>query len=128
MHKYLNNWHAEEGIDLFSHAPEGRTRTSNWNRLWHGNRLKLDIRRNFLMGRASNWWYWLTCEVIYCIPLRWSSTDKVWIAICPKCFSKYCTKQESWIWLSLISFQPYDSLSVISYVYMLFNVNCVYIL
>ena len=44
--QYLKGCRREEGIDLFSIAPEGRTRTNGW-KLVRG-RSNLEIRRNFL--------------------------------------------------------------------------------
>ena len=42
--------HREEGINLFSIVPEGRTRTNGW-KLIRG-RSNLEIRRNFLTVRT----------------------------------------------------------------------------
>ena len=60
--QYLKGCHREEGIDLFSIAPENRTRT-NGCKLIRG-RSNLDIRRNFLMMRTIKQWNNLPPNVV----------------------------------------------------------------
>ena len=48
--QYLKGCHREEGINLFSIAPEGRIRTNGWKLITGRSNLKL--RRNFLMVRT----------------------------------------------------------------------------
>ena len=60
--QYLKGCHGEEGIDLFSIAPEGRTRT-NRQKLIRG-RYNLDIRRNFLTVRTIRQWNSLPPDVV----------------------------------------------------------------
>ena len=60
--QYLKGCYREEGIDLFSIAPEDRTRTNGW-RLIRG-RSNLEIRRNFLMVRTIKQWNSLLPNVV----------------------------------------------------------------
>ena len=48
--QYLKDCYREEGMDLFSIAPEGRTRTNGWKPI--RGRSNLEIRRNFLRVRT----------------------------------------------------------------------------
>ena len=52
--QYLKGCHREEGIDLFSIAPEGRTRTNGW-KIVRG-KSNLEIRSNFLTVRTIKQW------------------------------------------------------------------------
>ena len=54
--------HREEGINLFSTAPEGRIRTNGW-KLVRG-RFNLEIRRDFLMVRTIKQWNSLPPDVV----------------------------------------------------------------
>ena len=55
--QYLKDCHREEGINLFSIAPEDRTRTNGW-------KSKLELRRNFLTVRTIKQWKFLTPSVV----------------------------------------------------------------
>ena len=50
MFKYLKGCPVEEGTDLFSRAPETRTRSNGFK--LQEKRFHLNIRKNFLMVRA----------------------------------------------------------------------------
>ena len=58
----LKGCHSEEGIDLFSVAPEGRTRTNGW-KIVRG-KSNLEIRRNFLTMRTIKQWNSLPPNVV----------------------------------------------------------------
>ena len=58
----LKGCHREEGIDLFSMAPEGRTRTKGWKVI--RGRSNLEIRRNFLTVRMIQQWNSLPPELV----------------------------------------------------------------
>ena len=60
--QYLKGCHREEGIDLFSIAPEGRIRTNGW-KLVRG-KSNLEIRRNFLTVRTIKHWNRLPPNVV----------------------------------------------------------------
>ncbi|XP_058045180.1 uncharacterized protein LOC131201370 [Ahaetulla prasina] len=60
--QYLRGCHKEEGVGLFSKAPEGRTRSNGWKLI--KERSNLELRRNFLTVRTINKWNDLPSEVV----------------------------------------------------------------
>ena len=60
--QYLKGCHREEGINGFSMAPEGRTRTHGWK--FNRGRSNLEIRRNFLRVRTVKQWSSLPPDVV----------------------------------------------------------------
>ena len=60
--QYLRGCHKEEGVKLFSKAPEGRTRSNGWKLI--KERSNLELRRNFLTVRTINQWNNLPPEVV----------------------------------------------------------------
>uniref|UniRef100_A0A8C6VAU1 SCAN box domain-containing protein n=1 Tax=Naja naja TaxID=35670 RepID=A0A8C6VAU1_NAJNA len=81
LFQYLRGCHREEGVKLFSKAPEGQTRNNGWKP--NKERFNLKIRRNFQTVRTINQWNRSCPQKLWeRHHLRLSRRD--WTAICQK--------------------------------------------
>lgn len=83
---HLKSCHAEEGEDLLSMAPEGRTWTNSLT--LQGIKLRLDTKANVSIGRAVQQWDSLLYTVVGCTVVgrpQCSLPGRGWIATCNTC-------------------------------------------